>query len=82
MATYAISDLMGIPEADRSELVDLLGAPPSQVEGDAVHRIGPDPLIFIKERFDGLFARPPGKSGARTSCRNWCARGSKKRNNS
>jgi cytochrome P450 len=53
VATYAISDLMGIPEADRAELVTLLGAPPSQVEGDAVHKVGADPLIFLKERFDG-----------------------------
>jgi cytochrome P450 len=52
-ATYAISDLMGIPEADRAELVALLGAPPSQVEGDAAHRVGADPLVFLKERFDG-----------------------------
>lgn len=53
VATYAISDLMGIPEADRAVLVDLLGAPPSQIDGDAAHRVGPDPLIFLKERFDG-----------------------------
>lgn len=53
VATYAISDLMGIPEGDRAELVAMLGAPPSQVEGDAVHKVGPDPLIFLKERFDG-----------------------------
>jgi cytochrome P450 len=52
-ATYAISDLMGIPEGDRAELVDLLGVPPSQVEGEAAHRVGADPLIFLKERFDG-----------------------------
>jgi cytochrome P450 len=52
-ATYAISDLMGIPEGDRVELVEMLGVPPSQVEGEAVHRVGPDPLIFLKERFDG-----------------------------
>lgn len=49
---YAISDLMGIPEADRAELLELIGAPPSQVEGDAVHKVGPDPLIFMKPRFD------------------------------
>jgi cytochrome P450 len=53
VATYAISDLMGIPEDDRAQLVALLGAPPSQVEGDAPHRVGPDPLIFLKDRFDG-----------------------------
>jgi cytochrome P450 len=49
---YAISDLMGIPESDRAELLDLIGAPPSQVDGDVVHKIGPDPLIFMKPRFD------------------------------
>lgn len=51
--TYAICDLMGIPEADRAELLELIGAPPSQVEGDAPHKLGPDPLVFLKERFDG-----------------------------
>lgn len=50
--TYAISDLMGIPEGDRAELLELIGAPPSQIDGDAVHKIGPDPLIFMKLRFD------------------------------
>ena len=53
VATYAISDLMGIPEGDRAELVTLLGAPPSQIEGDAPAKVGPDPLIFLKDRFDG-----------------------------
>lgn len=50
--TYAISDLMGIPEADRAPLLDLIGAPPSQIDGDAVHKTGADPLIFMKPRFD------------------------------
>jgi cytochrome P450 len=50
--TYAISDLLGIPEADRAELLELIGAPPSQIAGDAPHKVGPDPLIFMKERFD------------------------------
>jgi cytochrome P450 len=54
-ATYAISDIMGIPAADRIELIELLGAPPSQLEGEAVHRVGADPLIFLKERFDDYF---------------------------
>ena len=52
-ATYAISDLMGIPEGDRAELLTLLGAPPSQIGGDAMHKIGPDPLVFLEERFLG-----------------------------
>lgn len=51
-ATYAVSDLMGIPEADRPQLLELLGAPPSQIEGDAAHKIGPDPLIFLKPMID------------------------------
>lgn len=50
--TYAISDLMGIPLKDRAELLAMIGAP-SQLEGDAGHMIGPDPLVFLKERFDG-----------------------------
>lgn len=49
---YAISDLMGIPEGDRAELLELIGAPPSQIDGDAAHKVGPDPLIFMKPRFD------------------------------
>jgi cytochrome P450 len=50
--TYAICDLMGIPEADRAELLQLIGAPPSQIAGDAAHKVGADPLIFLKDRFD------------------------------
>lgn len=52
-ATYAVSDLMGVPEADRPRLLELLGAPPSQVDGDAVHKVGPDPLVFLKPMIDG-----------------------------
>lgn len=64
VATYAISDLMGIPEPDRAELVTLLGAPPSQVEGDAVHKVGADPLIFLKERFDGYLRARQAEPGS------------------
>lgn len=52
-ATLAISDLMGIPADERWELVELLGAPPSQIDGEASHRVGSDPLVFLKDRFDG-----------------------------
>jgi cytochrome P450 len=62
-ATYAISDLMGIPEGDRAELVELLGVPPSQIEGEAVHRVGSDPLIFLKDRFDGYLRQRQEKPG-------------------
>jgi cytochrome P450 len=53
--TYAISDLMGIPEADRAVLLEAIGAPPSQLDGDAEIKIGPDPLIALKDLFDGYF---------------------------
>jgi hypothetical protein len=43
---------MGIPESDRAEPLQLIGAPPSQIEGDAVHKVGADPPFFLKERFD------------------------------
>jgi len=51
--TYAISDLMGIPEADRPVLLEAIGAPPSQLEGESEMKIGPDPLIGMKPLFDG-----------------------------
>jgi cytochrome P450 len=62
-STYAISDLMGIPESDRPELLTLLGAPPSQIGGDAQHKQGADPLVFLEERFLGYLRdrqRNPG----------------------
>ena len=63
-STYAISDIMGIPMDDRAELLAMLGAPPSQLDGDALHKIGPDPLIFLKERFDGyILARQEAPQG-------------------
>jgi len=61
--TFAISDLMGIPEADRAELLELIGAPPSQLEGDAVHKVGPDPLIFMKPRFDAYLRERQSNPG-------------------
>lgn len=50
-STLAIADLLGIPESDRDELLELLGAPPTSIEGDAAHKIGADPLVFLEERF-------------------------------
>lgn len=51
--TYAISDFMGIPEADREVLLEAIGAPPSQIDGDSAMKAGPDPLIAMKPLFDG-----------------------------
>jgi len=50
---YAISDLMGIPEEHRALLLEQIGAPPSQVEGDSAVKIGADPLGAMKPLFDG-----------------------------
>jgi len=50
--TYAICDILGIPEEHRAELLELIGPPPSQLEGDAMHKVGGDPLVFLKDRFD------------------------------
>lgn len=55
--TYAIADLLGIPQEDRAALLELIGAPPSQVDGDAAHKLGADPLIFLKERFDSYIRK-------------------------
>lgn len=52
VTTYAISDIMGIPVPDRAELLELIGEPPSQVDGDADFKIGPDPLQRMKPRFE------------------------------
>jgi len=53
--TYAISDLLGIPEADRAVLLEAIGAPPSQLDGDAQVKVAPDPLAPLKPLFDGYF---------------------------
>lgn len=50
-ATYAISDLMGIPEHHRAELLAMIGAPPTSIEGDPSHSSAPDPLEFLEERY-------------------------------
>lgn len=55
--TFAICDLMGIPEEDRDTLLQLIGAPPSQIGGDEVHKVGSDPLVFLRDLFDGYIAR-------------------------
>jgi cytochrome P450 len=51
LSTLVIADLLGVPEEDREELLELLGAPPTQIGGDAQHKIAPDPLALLEERF-------------------------------
>ena len=59
--TYAISDLLGIPEADRPVLLEAIGAPPSQLDGDAEMKVGTDPLIGMKPLFELVLrhVKPP-----------------------
>jgi cytochrome P450 len=63
ITTYAISDLMGIPEKDRAKLLELIGATPSQIDGDAEHKVGADPLVFLKELFDAYIQERLEKPG-------------------
>ena len=51
VSTLVIADLLGIPEQERNELLDLLGAPPTQIDGDPDDKIGADPLTHLHSRF-------------------------------
>ena len=51
LSTLVIADLLGVPEEDRDELLELLGQPPTQIGGDPVHKVAPDPLAFLDARF-------------------------------
>jgi cytochrome P450 len=51
LSTLVIADLLGVPLEDRDELLDLLGKPPTQIGGDEQHKIAPDPLALLEERF-------------------------------
>lgn len=53
ISTLVIADLLGVPEDQRDELLDLLGAPPTQIDGDAADKIGADPLTHLHSRFVG-----------------------------
>ena len=63
-ATNALSELMGVPEHHRAEFLDLIGAPPTSIEGDPTHKITPDPLAFLEEQFTAYIRErqeSPGK---------------------
>jgi cytochrome P450 len=53
ISTLVIADLLGVPHDERHELLVLLGAPPTQIDGDAADKIGPDPLTHLHDRFLG-----------------------------
>ncbi|MBW8783044.1 MAG: cytochrome P450 [Novosphingobium sp.] len=51
LSTLVIADLLGVPEEDRQALIDLLGLPPTQMGGDAEHKVQADPLAYLHDRF-------------------------------
>ena len=53
LSTLVIADLLGVPEEDRDDLCKLMGPDPTQLGGDEGFKIGPDPLLFLHERFLG-----------------------------
>lgn len=55
LATLVITDLLGVPEADRDELCDVIGPPPGMV-GDPDHKAAPDPLEYLDRRFTEYMA--------------------------
>jgi cytochrome P450 len=51
LSTLVIADLLGVPEEEHAELIELIGLPPTQMEGDAAHKVQADPLEWLHERF-------------------------------
>jgi cytochrome P450 len=62
LSTLVIADLLGVPEEDRDELLELLGQAPTQIGGDPVHKIAPDPLAFLDSRFTTYLKERRGNS--------------------
>ncbi len=53
LSTLVIADLLGVPEGERQQLIDLLGLPPTQMDGDAAHKVMSNPLAWLHDRFKG-----------------------------
>jgi cytochrome P450 len=53
LSTLVIADLLGVPEEEHSQLLDLIGLPPTQMGGDAEHKVQADPLSWLHDRFRG-----------------------------
>lgn len=51
LSTLVIADLLGVPEEEHAQLIELIGLPPTQMEGDAAHKVQADPLEWLHERF-------------------------------
>lgn len=63
LSTLVIADLLGVPEADRDDLCQLMGPDPTQLGGDQGFKIGPDPLLFLHERFLGYLTERVSNPG-------------------
>jgi cytochrome P450 len=62
LATLVIADLLGVPEEDRDELVEVIGPPPGMV-GKPEHKSAPDPLDYLDRRFTAYLEERRNKPG-------------------
>jgi cytochrome P450 len=62
LSTLVIADLLGVPEEDREDILTLLGEPPTQIGGDPQHKIAPDPLGNLHDRFSSYMQQRRGNS--------------------
>jgi cytochrome P450 len=53
LSTLVIADLLGVPEEEHADLIRLIGLPPTQMGGDAEHKVQADPLSWLHDRFRG-----------------------------
>ena len=53
LSTLVIADLLGVPEEEHADLIQLIGLPPTQMGGDEDHKVQADPLTWLHERFRG-----------------------------
>jgi cytochrome P450 len=53
LSTLVIADLLGVPEEEHDDLIKLIGLPPTQMGGDAEHKVQADPLTWLHDRFRG-----------------------------
>jgi cytochrome P450 len=53
LSTLVIADLLGVPEEEHGDLINLIGLPPTQMGGDAEHKVQADPLTWLHDRFRG-----------------------------
>ncbi len=51
LSTLVIADLLGVPEEEHADLIQLIGLPPTQMGGDEEHKVQADPLTWLHDRF-------------------------------